>query len=177
MANLHDEIISWPQGYETVVGQRANAISGGQAQRLCLARALVTDPALLVLDEPTSALDAISEHSVQQALGALRGRTTIFIIAHRLSTLSVCDRILVLNNGRVDGFGTRDQLADEGGFYQQALRLSGLVSSPEGERFTFPRSDQSPRRNRNTLRAAADLSRGNVGVGYGSPTMPDRRPC
>ncbi len=127
MANLHDEIISWPQGYATVVGQRADALSGGQAQRLCLARALVTNPALLVLDEPTSALDAISEHSVQQALGAVRGQTTIFIIAHRLSTLSICDRILVLKDGRLEAIGTRQRLADEGGFYQEALRLSGLA--------------------------------------------------
>ena len=128
MAYLHDEIVSWPQAYATPVGARADAISGGQAQRLCLARALVTDPTLLVLDEPTSALDAMSEHSVQQALATIRGRTTIFIVAHRLSTLSICDRILVLNDGHVDAFDTRDHLASNGGFYHEALRLSGISS-------------------------------------------------
>jgi len=130
MANLHDEIMSWPRGYATVVGQTADALSGGQAQRLCLARALVTSPALLVLDEPTSALDALSEHSVQQALATLRGHTTIFIVAHRLSTLSICDRILVLNDGHVEALDTREHLAGGGGFYQEALRLSGLISQP-----------------------------------------------
>jgi ATP-binding cassette, subfamily B, bacterial len=127
MANLNADIMAWPQGYATVVGQRADALSGGQAQRLCLARALVTAPAMLVLDEPTSALDAISEHAVQEALGAVRGQTTIFIVAHRLSTLSICDRILVLNDGRLEAIDTRECLANEGGFYQEALRLSGLA--------------------------------------------------
>ena len=127
MAHLHDEIITWPDGYQTVIGQRADALSGGQAQRLCLARALVTHPALLVLDEPTSALDAMSEHHVQQALRALRGRTTIFIIAHRLSTLNICDRLLVLKDGHVEAMESRERLAAKSGFYQEALRLSGLA--------------------------------------------------
>lgn len=126
-AHLHDDILSWPQGYATMVGHRADALSGGQAQRLCLARALVTDPELLVLDEPTSALDAMSEHYVQLALGAFRDQSTIFIIAHRLSTLSICDRVLVLNDGRAEAMETRQLLADSGGFYQQALELSGLT--------------------------------------------------
>jgi len=126
-AHLHEEILTWRDGYETMVGQRADALSGGQAQRLCLARALVTDPELLVLDEPTSALDAMSEHHVQLALGALRDRTTIFIIAHRFSTLSICDRVLVLNDGRAEAMETRELLAGAGGFYQEALELSGLT--------------------------------------------------
>lgn len=127
MANVHDEVVTWSQGYDTVIGQRSDAISGGQAQRLCLARALVTRPALLVLDEPTSALDAMSEYQVQKALGELREKTTIFIIAHRLSTLSICDRILVLNDGHVEGLATRAHLAGETGFYREALRMSGLT--------------------------------------------------
>ena len=127
MAHLHDEIVGWPQGYETVIGERADGLSGGQAQRLCLARALVTRPDLLVLDEPTSALDAMSEYHVQVALGQLRGETTIFIIAHRLSTLSICDRVLVLRDGRMERFETRERLAGEAGFYREALRMSGLT--------------------------------------------------
>ncbi len=126
MASIHAEIMSWPHGYDTVIGHRANALSGGQVQRLCLARALVTKPTFLVLDEPTSSLDALSEHSVQEALGEVRGSTTIFIIAHRLSTLSICDRILVLKDGRVEAFETRERLIEVDGFYQEALRLSGL---------------------------------------------------
>jgi ABC-type multidrug transport system fused ATPase/permease subunit len=127
VAHLHDEILSWSDGYETVIGPRADAISGGQAQRLCLARALVSHPALLILDEPTSALDPLSEHYVQKALDTLRGETTIFIIAHRLSTLSICDRILVLMDGRLEAMETREHLASHSGFYQDALRLSGLL--------------------------------------------------
>jgi ATP-binding cassette subfamily B protein len=127
MAYLHDEIVTWSEGYKTVIGDRFDALSGGQAQRLCLARALVTKPALLVLDEPTSALDAKSEYYVQQALGELRDKTTIFIIAHRLSTLNICDRLLVLKDGRVEGLETRERLASEAGFYREALRMSGLT--------------------------------------------------
>ena len=127
MAHLHDEVQGWPDGYETVIGERADALSGGQAQRLCLARALVTTPGLLVLDEPTSALDAVSEHHVQLALTELRGSTTIFIVAHRLSTLSICDRVLVLRDGQVERLESREQLAGEAGFYREALRMSGLT--------------------------------------------------
>jgi ATP-binding cassette subfamily B protein len=127
IAHLDDEIMSWSDGYETVIGQRADALSGGQAQRLCLARALVSDPALLVLDEPTSSLDPLSEQHVQKALMGLHGKTTIFIIAHRLSTLNICDRILVLIDGRIEALEPRERLANRKGFYQEALRLSGLL--------------------------------------------------
>jgi len=126
-AHLHEEIMTWPAGYDTVIGPSAGALSGGQAQRLCLARALITKPQLLVLDEPTSALDAQSEYHVQKALEELRDETTMFIIAHRLSTLTICDRLLVLKDGRVEGFDTREALARSGGFYHDALRMSGLA--------------------------------------------------
>jgi ABC-type multidrug transport system fused ATPase/permease subunit len=123
LANLHDEIMSWPSGYGTVIGQRADAISGGQRQRLCLARALLGSPQLLVLDEPTSALDAQSEQIIQETLTGLRGSTTVFIIAHRLSTLSVCGRILVLNGGQVEAFGTSESLGRQDGFYRRVAEI------------------------------------------------------
>lgn len=125
-AHLHDEVLSWPDGYLTTIGPRADALSGGQVQRLCLARALVSNPSLLILDEPTSALDPLSEHHVQNALAELRSQTTIFIVAHRLSTLSICDKILVLRDGHVEAMEPREHLAGRSGFYQDALRLSGL---------------------------------------------------
>ena len=85
-------------------GERGSAISGGQRQRLCIARALVTEPDILVLDEPTSALDVKSETLVRETLAGLAPRTTVFVIAHRLSTLSICDRIMVIRDGRMQGF-------------------------------------------------------------------------
>lgn len=102
LAHIHDSIVSLPQGYDTVIGQVADAVSGGQRQRICMARALAEQPALLVLDEPTSALDAASERAVQKSLSELHGQVTLFIIAHRLSTLTECDRLFEMHEGRLD---------------------------------------------------------------------------
>lgn len=125
-AHLHDEIVAWPRGYDTPVGERGGQISGGQKQRLCIARALVGRPDLIVLDEPTSSLDVKSEALVRETLRALASRTTVFIIAHRLSTLAICDRLMVLLAGRVEGFDTPTALEASNPFYREALELSGL---------------------------------------------------
>ena len=90
LARIHDDIMSWADGYDTIVGPRADAVSGGQQQRLCLARALAARPEVLVLDEPTSALDPHSEALISESLLALRSELTLFIIAHRMSTLDMC---------------------------------------------------------------------------------------
>ncbi len=129
LANLHADIAAWPAGYETKIGQRADAISGGQRQRLCIARALLSSPQLLILDEPTSALDVVSEQVIQRTLEGLRGRTTTIIIAHRLSTLSLCDRILVLSDGRVEAMDTPEKLTRGGGFYQRVVEILGSVQT------------------------------------------------
>jgi ABC-type multidrug transport system fused ATPase/permease subunit len=125
LANIHDEICAWPEGYATRIGQRADAVSGGQRQRLCIARALLSSPGLLILDEPTSALDAVSEQVIQRTLEGLRGRCSIVIVAHRLSTLSLCDRILVLSGGRVEALDTPQKLAEQAGFYQRVVDIIG----------------------------------------------------
>jgi ATP-binding cassette subfamily B protein len=122
-AHIHDEILAMPQGYQTVVGQRASAVSGGQRQRICIARALAGDPEMLILDEPTSALDASSEAAIRASLAQLRGTTTLFIVAHRLSTLGICDRVLVLEHGQVQAFGSPAELRLTSGFYQRATAL------------------------------------------------------
>ena len=107
LARIHDDITAWPEGYDTIVGPRADAISGGQQQRMCLARALAAHPAVLILDEPTSALDPHSERLIQESLSALKHELTLFMIAHRMSTLDICDRVMVVIDGRLAAFDTR----------------------------------------------------------------------
>jgi ABC-type multidrug transport system fused ATPase/permease subunit len=125
MAHIHDDIVAMPRGYDTVIGQRADAVSGGQRQRICLARALAAEPDLLVLDEPTSALDLASEAAVQASLAELHGRVAMVIIAHRISTLSICDRVLVFKDGTVEAIGPAELLSDTNEFFEQATLLSG----------------------------------------------------
>ena len=123
-AHIHDEILTWKEGYRTVLRGSGSGVSGGQAQRLCIARALADDPQLLVLDEPTSALDVHSEELIQRTLAELKGVVTMMVIAHRLSTLRLCDRILVLEGGRVRGFDTPERLEEHNEYFHQAVKLS-----------------------------------------------------
>ncbi len=121
-ARIHDLVSSLPDGYDTVVGSRGHRFSGGEKQRLAIARTLLRDPAVLVLDEATSALDNETERAVQESLDALaRGRTTI-TIAHRLSTVREADRIAVLSGGRVVELGTHEELLLRGGHYATLVR-------------------------------------------------------
>ncbi|WP_167044921.1 ABC transporter ATP-binding protein [Salinibacterium sp. ZJ454] len=116
-ANIHDTIARFPDGYDTVVGERGYRLSGGEKQRVAIARVLLKDPEVLILDEATSALDTVSERVVQQALDtASRGRTTI-AIAHRLSTIVGADVIFVVDAGRIVERGTHEQLLAAGGVY------------------------------------------------------------
>jgi ABC-type multidrug transport system fused ATPase/permease subunit len=124
MAHIHDDIVAMPGGYDTVIGQRADAVSGGQRQRICLARALAAEPDLLVLDEPTSALDLASEAAVQASLAELQGRVTMVIIAHRISTLSTSDRLLVLADGAVEALAPARELAATNAFMERAHELT-----------------------------------------------------
>ncbi len=124
LAYIHEDIKRMPAGYSTVIGQQADAVSGGQRQRICLARALAGEPRILVLDEPTSSLDLASEAAVQAALARLHGSVTIFIIAHRLSVLRICDRVLVVEGGRISAFAPLAELARTDAFYR---RVSSLV--------------------------------------------------
>lgn len=125
-AHIDGFIQTLPRGYESPVGELGMGLSGGQRQRICIARALAGRPDLLVLDEPTSALDGESEAAIQRTLEDLKGRVTMVIVAHRLSTLSICDRLWILDGGRLVGAGTTGELAESSPYYREAMRLAGL---------------------------------------------------
>ena len=129
LAGIHEDVVGWSAGYETIVGPRADAISGGQQQRICLARALAASPEVLVLDEPTSALDPHTERAIQESLGALKHELTMFIVAHRMSTLDICDRVMVILDGRREAFDTASALETDSRYYRTTTRLAAAVSS------------------------------------------------
>jgi len=126
-ANAHEFIVALPQGYDTVLGERGTRLSGGQRQRLAIARALLTDPPILILDEATSALDTESERLVQEAIDRLLAGRTVFVIAHRLSTVVHAAQILVMEQGRIVERGTHAELLTRGGAY---ARLHAMQQRP-----------------------------------------------
>lgn len=129
-ANAHEFICSFPQGYQTVVGERGVKLSGGQRQRIAIARALLKNPKILILDEATSSLDSESEALVQEALDKLmKGRTT-FVIAHRLSTVRNAASIVVLDKGQVVQQGTHEELLAQGGLYRDLYELQFREEAP-----------------------------------------------
>ena len=126
LADIHDDIASWALGYATPVGERGRQLSGGQRQRLCIARALLESPEVIVFDEPTSSLDVQSESLIRETIAHLAPHMTVFVIAHRLSTLAVCDRIMVILGGKLEGFDDPAILEESNPFYRKALKLSGM---------------------------------------------------
>lgn len=133
-ANAHDFIQAFPQGYDTVIGERGLKLSGGQKQRVAVARAMLKDAPILVLDEATSALDTKAERAVQAGLDELMKDRTTLIIAHRLSTIADVDTIITLDHGRIDEIGSPAELAQSGGIYAELLRLTQSNSRADRER-------------------------------------------
>jgi ATP-binding cassette subfamily B protein len=122
-ANVFDDIQRLPEGFDTVLGPRGTGLSGGQKQRVAIARALAGDPHLLVMDEPSSALDARSEQILHELIATLKRSVTMVIVAHRLKTVEACDRLVVLEGGRVTQLGSPEDLMSSEGFYRSVQRL------------------------------------------------------
>ena len=127
LAGAHDFILELPEGYDTIIGERGSSLSGGQRQRIAIARALVSNPRVLIFDEATSALDYESERVIQQNMQRIAKGRTVFIIAHRLSTVRTADRIMTIERGRLVEDGSHDELIRTGGRYASVYRLQSGI--------------------------------------------------
>jgi subfamily B ATP-binding cassette protein HlyB/CyaB len=127
LAGAHEFILELPEAYDTVVGERGSSLSGGQRQRIAIARALVVDPRILILDEATSALDYESERIIQQRMQEITAGRTVFIIAHRLSTVRRADRVITLERGRIVEDGTHEDLIRTNGRYARLHQLQAGI--------------------------------------------------
>ncbi|MGH9349582.1 MAG: ABC transporter ATP-binding protein [Vicinamibacterales bacterium] len=150
VAHCEEFILQFPQGYDTVVGERGIKLSGGQRQRVSIARAILADPRILILDEATSSLDSESEQQIQDGLRRLRSGRTTFVIAHRLSTIRSADQILVVEEGQIVERGTHPELLALNGRYRQLYDKQYRV---EMDRFINPGEDFTPEREKPALAA------------------------
>jgi ABC-type multidrug transport system fused ATPase/permease subunit len=124
-ANVHEFILRLPNGYETRIGERGAKISGGQAQRLSIARAFLKDTPVLLLDEPMTSLDIGNERLIQDALHKLMAQKTVVMIAHKRTSIQRADHILVLDHGQLIQSGSRESLMNEPGFYRKLMGFEG----------------------------------------------------
>ncbi len=128
-ANIHDDIMAMPEGYQTQVGERGLRLSGGQKQRVAIARAILRRSPIIILDEATASVDVETERQIQKAIAGIAGQRTIIAIAHRLSTIRNADQILVIEDGRIIERGTHAELVALGGSY---ARMNDIQNSTHG---------------------------------------------
>ncbi|MCS7069974.1 MAG: ATP-binding cassette domain-containing protein, partial [Anaerolinea sp.] len=126
-AAIHDTIMAFPQGYDTIVGEKGVTLSGGQKQRVAIARTLLKNPRILILDDATSSVDMETEAEIRQALDRLMQQRTTFIIAHRVQSVMNADQIVILDQGRIVQRGTHDELLAQDGFYRQIYLLQASI--------------------------------------------------
>ena len=129
LVSVHDDILRFSQGYDTLVGERGVALSGGQKQRIAMARAMIIDPALLILDDSLSAVDAKTEERIVQSIKQNRSNKTTIISAHRLSSVMHADEIIVVDQGRITERGNHDELIAIGGWYREMFEHQQLEAS------------------------------------------------
>jgi ATP-binding cassette, subfamily B, bacterial MsbA len=122
-ANAHDFIMKMPEQYNTIIGEKGFKLSGGEKQRLAIARAVFKNPPILIFDEATSQLDSESEKSVQEAIDRLMKGRTVFVVAHRLSTIKYADKIIVMENGRIEDMGRHEELIGRKGLYDKLYTI------------------------------------------------------
>ena len=136
-ATVHDVIIAFPTGYQTLVGERGVTLSGGQKQRVALARTLLKDPAILILDDSTSSVDTETEADIRAALERLMHGRTTFIITHRVQSVMNADQILVLDKGEIVQRGTHEELVAQEGFYRQIYDLQARIEDELQQEISF----------------------------------------
>ena len=132
LADVHNNIIEFNDKYETILGERGVTLSGGQKQRVSIARALVKNPAILIFDDSVSAVDTKTEETILSNLRNLRKGKTTIMIAHRISTVETLDKIIVMDDGRVAGIGTHEELLKSNAIYQEMVRLQSLEKEVNG---------------------------------------------